>query len=123
MAWAARRLTQRSAGAVAQVMPKSQLPGLMMATFLVQTLTAPALSKYAKGSLRRRNQMLLFGVLPMVAANAAFAFSPNSAGKGTDGPGTPRHARTAAHPWDCPFAGCPSRTGHHCRVAAPVTGE
>ena len=62
-------------------MPKSQLPGLMMATFLVQTLTAPALSKYAKGSLRRRNQMLLFGVVPLVAANAAFALVPTSSGE------------------------------------------
>jgi MFS family permease len=63
-----------------QVMPKSQLAGLMMCTMLVQTVAAPPLSRIAKTSVRTRNRMLLAGLAPMIAANAIFATASSAAG-------------------------------------------
>ncbi len=64
-----------------QVMPKSQLAGLMMCTMLVQTVAAPPLSRIAKTSVRTRNRMLLAGLAPMIAANAIFATASSAAGQ------------------------------------------
>jgi hypothetical protein len=63
-----------------QVMPKSQLAGLMMCTMLVQTVAAPPLSRIAKKSVRMRNRMLLLGLVPMVGANAVFATATSALG-------------------------------------------
>ena len=60
----------------AQVMDRSQLPALTSTTMLVQAALSTPISARAKRSVGARNTVLIFGILTMVAANAAFALIP-----------------------------------------------
>jgi len=48
---------------------------------LVQALLSAPISARAKTSIKARNAVLIFGILTMVAANAAFAFIPTATGE------------------------------------------